>query len=232
MTNCHFAECVHFAQFAWILGHLQSLFAWLGGGQDDAGGDPGVAGGLLALRHRWRRVHLSVRAQERHEVTRKVTGLNFFSQVLKTQTMDIFRRLMGPFGIVSWSQRSLNKVGHSWKSQQTQVALKVPRWHHNSAKIFRLVRKCMGLMTSWLRTFRVWSVLWAFVIPKLKLLFTREGWSAQPYSIIFVWTIFFVMQLEQLKPLVAWRWATTQRRTCFYANLKRILATFSWLLKQ
>ena len=47
------------------------------------------------------------------------------------------------------------------------------------------------------------------MIPKLKLLFTREGWSAQPYSIKFVWTIFYVMQLEQLKPLVAWKWATT-----------------------
>ena len=127
-TNCRFVVCVHFAQWAWILGHLQSLFAWLGGGQDDAGGDPGVAGGLLALRHRRRRVHLSVRAKERHEVTRKVTGLNFFSHVLKTQTTDIFSRFMGPFGIVSWSQSSLNKVGHSWKSQQTQVALKVPRW--------------------------------------------------------------------------------------------------------
>ena len=39
-----------------------------------------------------------------------------------------------------------NRVGHNWKSKQMQVALKVPWWHHNSTKVFRLARQCMGLM--------------------------------------------------------------------------------------
>ena len=65
------------------------------------------------------------------------------------------------------------------------VALKVPWWHHNSAKIFRLVRQCMGLMTSQLHIFRARSIIWGFGVPKLILLFTRECWSAQPCSINF-----------------------------------------------
>ena len=40
----------------------------------------------------------------------------------------------------------------------------------------------MGLMTSQLRTFRSKSFLSAFAVPKLILLFTGDGWSAQPYS--------------------------------------------------
>ena len=43
----------------------------------------------------------------------------------------------------------------------------------------------MGLMTSQLRRFRAWSFLLGFVVPKLILLFTTAGWSAQPYSINF-----------------------------------------------
>ena len=82
-------------------------------------------------------------------------------------------------------QSKLNSVGHSRKRQQTQFALKVPRWHHNSATIFRLVRQCMGLMISWFGIFRARLILLAFVVPKLRLLFTSEGWSAQPYSIKF-----------------------------------------------
>ena len=49
-----------------------------------------------------------------------------------------------------------------------------------------VVRKCMGLMTSQLCTFRARSMLWVFVVPKLILLFTKEGWSAQPYLINFL----------------------------------------------
>ena len=63
-----------------------------------------------------------------------------------------------------------------------QVAPKVPWWHQNSATIFRLVRQCIGLMTSWLCIFKARSILRAFVVPKLILLFTAEGLSAQRYS--------------------------------------------------
>ena len=40
-------------------------------------------------------------------------------------------------------------------------------------------------MTSQLCIFKARSILWAFVVPELKLLFTAEDWSAQPYSITF-----------------------------------------------
>ena len=63
-----------------------------------------------------------------------------------------------------FSQSLFNKVGHSRKSKQTQVAPKVSSWH-NSAKIFRLVSQCMGLMISQLRILRASSILWAFVVP-------------------------------------------------------------------
>ena len=41
-------------------------------------------------------------------------------------------------------------------------------------------------MTSQLHCFRAKSMLWGFVVPKLILLFTTAGWSAQPFSINFV----------------------------------------------
>ena len=43
----------------------------------------------------------------------------------------------------------------------------------------------MGLTTLKCQIFRVRSILWAFVIPELKLLFTTQGWSPQQYSIYF-----------------------------------------------
>ena len=51
----------------------------------------------------------------------------------------------------------------------------------------QLRQKFSGLSgsASQLHTFRARSILGAFVVPKLKLLFTRESWSAQPYSINF-----------------------------------------------
>ena len=73
-------------------------------------------------------------------------------------------------------------VGHSHKIKQTHFALKVLGWHHNSDTIFRQVRRCMGLKC---QIFRVRSILWAFVIPELILLFTTQGWSPQQYSIYF-----------------------------------------------
>ena len=81
-------------------------------------------------------------------------------------------------------QKKVNrtKLGTS-KKTQTQVEPKLPRWHHNSTTIFRLVRDYMGLMSSPLRMFRARSILLAFAVTKLILSFTVEGWSAQPHSI-------------------------------------------------
>ena len=85
-----------------------------------------------------------------------------------------------------------------FKAKVSRIRLSTPRkvnksgcapkgswWHHNPANFFRLVRQCMGLMTSQPCHFRARSILWGFVVPKLIFLFTREGWSAQPYSINF-----------------------------------------------
>ena len=77
--------------------------------------------------------------------------------------------------------------GHSRRSKHRQVELKVPGWHHNSAKIFKLVRQCTGLMSSRLRIFRARSFLSALVVPK----FTIEGRSVQPYSSKFVYEMGF-----------------------------------------
>ena len=60
----------------------------------------------------------------------------------------------------------------------------MPWWYHKSATIFRLLRQCMGLMTSQLCIFRARSILLAFVVPKLILIFAAEGWLTQPYSIL------------------------------------------------
>ena len=43
----------------------------------------------------------------------------------------------------------------------------------------------MGLIASQLCRFRARSILEGFVVPKLMLLFTKAGWSAQPYSTNF-----------------------------------------------
>ena len=72
--------------------------------------------------------------------------------------------------IEEFCTKLMNKVGNSQKSKQTQVARKVPWWPHNCAKFFRLVRKCMGLMTWRLCIFRARSILWGFVVPR----FTTE----------------------------------------------------------
>ena len=74
----------------------------------------------------------------------------------------------------------------SWQFQWSSIRLLIKKlWVHNSAKIFRLVRQCMGLMTSCLSILRARSILSAFVVPKLILLFTTKGKSAQPYFITF-----------------------------------------------
>ena len=80
---------------------------------------------------------------------------------------------------------------HFGKSKQMQVALKVPWWCHNSATNFRLVRQGMGPMTSPFHIFRARSILLAFVVHKLILLFTKAGWSAKPYSINFGQVLIF-----------------------------------------
>ena len=76
------------------------------------------------------------------------------------------------------TQSILPKVWHSRKSKQRQVATKVPWWNHNFATILKLVRQCIGLMKSQLPTFRTKSIFWAFVVPKLIVLFTTAGWNA------------------------------------------------------
>ena len=86
------------------------------------------------------------------------------------------------------AQSILPKVWHSRKSKQRQVATKVPWWNHNFATILKLVRPCTGLMKSQLRTFWAKSIFWAFMVPKLIVLFTTAGWNALPYSTSFVLT--------------------------------------------
>ena len=66
---------------------------------------------------------------------------------------------------IMYTTKSIDKVGRSWKSKQTQLALKMLWWHHNSATIFRPVRQCMWLMRSPLRISGARSILSAFVVP-------------------------------------------------------------------
>ena len=77
------------------------------------------------------------------------------------------------------------RLSTPWKVNKSGSAPKGSWWHHDSATFFRLARQCMGQMTSQLCQFRPRSILWGFVVPKLILLFTTEGWSAQPYSTNF-----------------------------------------------
>ena len=44
----------------------------------------------------------------------------------------------------------------------------------NPPLFFRLVRQCMGVVVSQLRTFRAKTILWVFVVPKLIHFFTTE----------------------------------------------------------
>ena len=49
-------------------------------------------------------------------------------------------------------------------------------WHHRHATIFRLVRQCMGLMTSQLRNFWASSILSAFMVPKMIHFDQHQSW--------------------------------------------------------
>ena len=120
---------------------------------------------------------------DRTQGTRKSVHRVMTHWLEKAQRMDSTDRLQfqKPGPAQSW----LNKVKHSRKSNQIRFAPKGSLWHHNSATFFRLVRQCMGLMSSQLCHFWVRSTLWEFVVPKLILLFTTAGWSVQPYSINF-----------------------------------------------
>ena len=73
----------------------------------------------------------------------------------------------------------------SGKVNKSGCAPKGSWWHRNSSTFIRLIRQCMGLLTSQLCQFRPRSILWGFVVPKSILLFTTKGWSAQPYTINF-----------------------------------------------
>ena len=123
----------------------------------------------------------------RFHLENKLTPAPGFNRTTFRKVSDIFAStwLCSGLAAASIGWEAKNNVGHSRKSKQRQVALKVPWWHHNSATFFRRVRQCMKLMTSQLRTFRVRSMHWGFVVPNLILLFTTAGRSAQPYSINF-----------------------------------------------
>ena len=84
---------------------------------------------------------------------------------------------------LSCLEAKLIEQGWVHKKKQTQVAPKVPGWHHKSAKIFRQAMQGIGLMTSQLQIFRARPILLACVVPKFILLFTTSGWSAQTYSL-------------------------------------------------
>ena len=73
----------------------------------------------------------------------------------------------------------------------------MPWWHHNSSTIFRV---CMGLMTSQLCIFRARSILLAFVVPKLILIFATEGLNAQPYSINIAATVTLQSKSQNSNP--------------------------------
>ena len=64
--------------------------------------------------------------------------------------------------------------------------MKVPWWRHNSAKIFRLVRQRMELLTSQLCICTVRSILWVLVVPKLILFFLLQM-AKVPNLILFTW---------------------------------------------
>ena len=111
----------------------------------------------------------------------------FFSKTLRLCQTDHLsdRARTSKLSGVTSKQSKLNKVKHSRKSKLIRFAPKGSWWHHNTATFFRLIRQSMGLMTSQLCRFRAMSILWAFVVTKLILLFTTVGWSAQPYSTNF-----------------------------------------------
>ena len=100
---------------------------------------------------------------------------------------DIFIILLNYYWKSFFGYSKVNRIRLATpkKSKQMQFAPKVQWWHHSSATIFRLVTQYMWLMTSQLCIFRDRSILKAFVVPKLILLFTAEGWSAQPYYSFF-----------------------------------------------
>ena len=56
---------------------------------------------------------------------------------------------------------------------------------------FRLVRQCMGLMTSQLRHFRARSILWAFVVPKLMLYLLKQAGVPNLFQLTLILTNFF-----------------------------------------
>ena len=97
---------------------------------------------------------------------------------------------------LSYSKVNRIRLSTPWKVNKSGCAPKGSWWHHNSATFFRLVRQCMGLMTSQLCQFRPRSILWGFVVLKLLLLFTTEGWSAQPYYINFAFYLSFKIETQ------------------------------------
>ena len=118
----------------------------------------------------------------RFHLENKLTPAPGFNRTTFRKVSDIFAStwLCSGLAAASIGWEAKNNVGHSRKSKQRQVALKVPWWHHNSATNFWLVRQCMGwwhhnsaLLEPGQFSMHLWSLSWY--------------WSAQPYSISFGW---------------------------------------------
>ena len=76
------------------------------------------------------------------------------------------------------------------KARKLRVSSKTVLDYWNRLADFCLVMQTLGqaghslsVMTTITVIFKSRSILWAFVVPKLILLFTTEGWSDRPYSI-------------------------------------------------
>ena len=64
-----------------------------------------------------------------------------------------------------------------WKIKR--IIFSIPRLWSSKQNLFKLRQA----VASRLCTCRARSILWGFILPNLILLFIREGWRAQPYSI-------------------------------------------------
>ena len=98
---------------------------------------------------------------------------------------------------------------------------------------FRLARQFIGLMRSQLCTFRARSILSAFEASELKLLFTKAGWRAQPYSIKFGRGVCLTEEVELRYFLLQqlFHWNSSHR--LLMSNLTKIRCTapnnFDWM---
>ena len=102
----------------------------------------------------------------------------------------------------SISRTKVNRIRLStpWRVNKSGCAPKGSWWHHDSATFFRLVRQCMGQMTSQLRQFRpgqfsegLWSpscysyILQKAGVPK-RILLTLYSYPAHKTELIVCWS--------------------------------------------